>query len=84
MESHLVGGKPVGYFTSVADNLNSVLLRTNPAGVRISSTPVNVFMTKEVKSKLEHAEVFSTTVVENSVQKMSLDPILRTLNLTSQ
>ena len=29
-ESHLVGDKPVGYFTSVAKDLNSGLPRTNP------------------------------------------------------
>ena len=29
--SQLEGGKPVGYFTSVAEDLNSGLPRTNPA-----------------------------------------------------
>ena len=31
----LVGGKQIGYFTSMAKDLNSGLQRTNPAGVRV-------------------------------------------------
>ena len=30
-KSQLVGGEPVGYFTSVAEDLQSGLQRTNPA-----------------------------------------------------
>lgn len=31
----MVGGEPVGYFTSLADDLNSELPLTNPAGVLV-------------------------------------------------
>ena len=32
MESYLVGGEPVGYFTSLTEHLKSGLTRTNPVG----------------------------------------------------
>ena len=37
-KSQLVGGKPVGYFTSVAEDLQSGLQRTNPSASGQSGT----------------------------------------------
>ena len=37
LRAQLSGGRPVGYFTSVAEELNSGLQRTNPASGRMES-----------------------------------------------
>ena len=58
-ESSLVGGKPIGYFTSLAEDLNLGLPRTNPASGQYRTGTWDLWIKSPVPQLLCQAASFN-------------------------